>query len=63
MADTEKKLTKEIEMLKAKEKRAVDAADAATAQVTCFAFTYVVMNTAHTEKFTKTSFQHQFLFR
>ncbi len=33
VADTEKKLTKEIEILKAKEKRAVDAADAATAQV------------------------------
>ena len=33
VADTEKKLSKEIEILKAKEKRAVDAADAATAQV------------------------------
>ncbi len=33
LADTEKKLSKEIELLKAKEKRAVDAADAASAQV------------------------------
>ncbi len=33
VADTEKKLTKEIELLKAKEKRAADAAEAATAQV------------------------------
>ena len=60
MADTEKKLTKEIEMLKEKEKRAVDAADAATAQVTCIALTCVVMNTAHPAKFAQTSFQCQF---
>ena len=33
VADTEKKLTKEIEILKAKEKRAADAAEAASAQV------------------------------
>jgi hypothetical protein len=36
VADTEKKLTKEIEILKAKEKRAADAAEAASAQVTRF---------------------------
>ncbi len=33
VADTEKKLTKEIDMLKAKEKRAADAAEAASTQV------------------------------